>query len=215
MTRPTSVVNGRDRDVIPLLLDVHAVEEPRIIDVTHNKGVMWKGLDYSITKSDISREMSPDCDFEADCRSLPVDDESFDVIVFDPPHLPTAAASVNSSGIQREAYGLTETGDYREGDNINPLFLDFLTEARRVLSRDGVVLAKIADLVHNHRYQWQHVAFINAAEAAGMTACDVVIKCDPAASNLKSSKWKNVNHLRRAHCYWIVVRRDGRCEGSR
>ena len=97
-------------------------------------------------------------------------------------------------------------------DHVNDLFTPFLLEAQRVLRPRGIVVAKIADLVHNHLYQWQHVEFINAATALGMNPCDVAIKVDPASGNLASSKWKRVLHLRRAHLYWIVVRADGSCE---
>jgi SAM-dependent methyltransferase len=212
VTRPLSIVNGRDKDVIPLLLQVHAPEAPRILDATHNRGVMWKGLPYAVTSLDIAAEYEPDC--VADCRAMPLADASFDVIAFDPPHLPAAVATAGSSGIQRTQYGLTQHGDYRQGDNVSPLFVPFLHEARRVLSPGGIVIAKLSDFVHNHRYQWSHVDFINAASAVGMTPCDVIIKADPCASNLKSSKWQNVRHFRRAHCYWIVVR-NGRCEAGR
>ena len=209
--RPESVVYGRDRDVIPHLLAVHAVPDPDILDVTHNKGVMWKGLKYQVTSSDIDPMM--DCDFTTDCRDLHmVPDASYDVVAFDPPHLPAHIASPNSSGIERAQYGLTEHGDYRQGDNVSPLFAPFLVEALRVLRPNGIVIAKLADFVHNHRYQWSHVDFINAVEATeGLVACDVIVKADPCASNLKSSKWEKVKHFRRAHCYWIVVRK-GRCE---
>ena len=81
-----------------------------------------------------------------------------------------------------------------------------------VLKIGGIVLAKIADIVHNHHYQWQQVDFINAVREVGMTPCDMMIKCDPCAGSLQSSKWNNVKHLRKAHCYWIVVRNSKRCE---
>lgn len=209
--RPESVVYGRDKDVIPLLLAIHAVADPDILDATHNRGVMWKGLKYRVTTNDVDEQF--DTDLTLDCRNMDiVPDSSFDVIAFDPPHLPAHAASANSSGIERLQYGLTEHGDYRQGDNVSPLFAPFLHEAKRILRPEGIVIAKLADFVHNHRYQWSHVDFINAAFAEGMTPCDVIVKRDPAASNLKSSKWENVKHFRRAHCYWIVVRRDARCE---
>ena len=209
--RPTSFVQGRDKDVIPVLIRIHAVKEPRILDVTHNKGVMWKGTPFAPVTFDINPDVNPD--HVGDFRDLSRFAEgSFDVIAFDPPHLPAAAASANSSGIEREQYGLTEHGDYRQGDNVSPAFEPFLRETRRVLGPKGIVIAKIADLVHNHRYQWQHVDFINAARHVGMTPCDVVIKADPCAANLKSSKWESVKHFRRAHCYWIVVRNSKRCE---
>lgn len=209
--RPESVIYGRDHDVLPVLFQVHAPDAVDILDCTYNRGVMWKGSGWAPT---VTSDSNPDCDaeHEADFRSLPFPDGSFDVVVFDPPHLPAAAASANSSGIEREQYGLTEHGDYRQGDNIVPAFAGFFTEAKRVLRPEGVVFAKLADLVHNHRYQWQHVDFVVAARAAGMTPCDALIKADPCASNLKSSKWQKVHHLRRAHAFWLVVRNSPRCE---
>lgn len=87
----------------------------------------------------------------------------------------------------------------------------FFKEAKRILKENGIVLAKIADIVHNHKYQWQHVDFIIAAREIGLTPCDMIIKADPNAGNLSSSKWKNIKHVRKAHCYWIVCR-SGTCE---
>ena len=100
----------------------------------------------------------------------------------------------------------------RDGDNVGELFEPFLKDASRVLKPGGIILAKVADLVHNHRYHFQHVMFINAVQSCGMTPCDLMIKCDPNAGNLKSSKWESVKHFRKAHCYWIVVRNSDRCE---
>ena len=209
--RPTSVLFGRDPEAIGRLLSIHAPESPLILDATANRGVMWKGCEFHPHRTlDIDPEMAPDD--VGDFRAMPYPDASFDVVAFDPPHLPNASGSAGSSGIERMQYGLTGNHDYAEGDNVSPAFSPFLAEARRVLRDDGIVIAKIADLVHNHRYQFQHADFIAAAEATpGLTPCDLLIKADPAAANLKSSKWKKVHHLRRAHCYWIVVRK-GRCE---
>jgi hypothetical protein len=153
-----------------------------------------------------------DLDFVGDFAKMPFDNGSMDVIVFDPPHLPTHAASVNSSKMWEKRYGVTDSGEGREGDNVCGMFKGFLLEARRVLKVDGIVLAKIADLTHNHRYQWQHVDFINDVREVGMTPCDLMIKCDPNAGHLESSKWQHVKHLRKAHCYWIVVRNSDKCE---
>lgn len=42
--------------------------------------------------------------------------------------------------------------------------------------------------------------------------CDMLIKRDPSAGNMISGAWKNQMHLRRAHCYWIVLRNSNKCE---
>lgn len=212
--RYKSVLMGRDNEVIPLLLEIHCnIENPYILDCTHNKGTMWKGLNYNLKTLDI--DPSFNTDFVGDFRNMDfIEDNSFDVLVFDPPHLPTNAASEHSSNIWKKRYGITDDKDMgRDGDNVSEMFIPFLDEAKRVLKRDGIVLVKLADLIHNHKYQWQHVDFINAVNrVGGMTPCDMMIKVDPSAGNLTSSKWTNVRHLRKSHCYWIVVRNSNRCE---
>lgn len=211
--RPYSVYHGRDNEVIPILLDIHCdVADPAILDCTYNTGKMWTGLNYKVTRMDIEPKF--EVDVVGDFTAMPFGDASFDVIAFDPPHLPNAAATPFSMVQQRweEVYGITGQGQGREGDNVSPLFEPFLKEAKRVLVPGGIVIAKISDLVHNHRYQWQQVDYILTVRKIGMTPCDMMIKCDPNAGNLKSSKWEKVRHFRKCHCYWIIVRNSQKCE---
>lgn len=211
--RCKSVLLGKDSEALSTLLTIHCgVPQPAILDCTYNTGVMWRGSPLKPHRMDINPEF--DVDTVGDFTAMPFGANTFDVIVFDPPHLPTNAASEGSSKIWLKRYGITnEKSVGRDGDNVTALFKPFLLEAKRVLMDDsGIILAKIADLTHNHRYQWQQVAFVNAAQEVSMTACDMLIKCDPSAGNLTSSKWVQVKHLRKAHCYWIVVRNSRRCE---
>ena len=206
-----SVLNGVDAEAIEVLLGIHcSTESPKILDCTHNTGKMWKGIPKDgLVRMD--KDPSFPIDVCADFFFLPFEEEAFDVVVFDPPHLPSNAASKGSSKIWEKRYGITDD-DRRRGDNVSSLFLPFLSEARRVLDQKGIILAKIADLTHNHRYQWQHIDFINAVIGVDMTPCDMMVKCDPRAGRLQSSKWKTVKHLRKSHCYWIVVRKTKSCE---
>lgn len=123
--RPKSLILGTDKDVLPVLLSVHCSQQsPSILDCTYNKGTMWKGLDYPITTMDIDPFFNTD--YVGDCRKMPFMNASFDVVVFDPPHLPTNAASQNSSKIWEKRYGITDSiNSGREGDNINALFTPF------------------------------------------------------------------------------------------
>jgi hypothetical protein len=216
--RPYSSIFGVDPEALTILLSVHSTPGAAILDCTFNTGKMWRGIRDRFEPT--SLDINPDykTDFVGDFRDLRavVGDRQFDVLVFDPPHLPVAAASEHSSGIWRDQYGLTANdGTGREGDNVSDLFRPFFHEARSVLRADGVVLCKIVDIIHNHRYQWQHIDLIEAARAEGMTPYDMLIKTDPCGGNLKSSLWQNVHHLRRNHCYWIVIRNSSRCEAKR
>jgi hypothetical protein len=207
----TSIINGRDPQVLTTLLTFYAHPKGTIYDVTCNEKRMWKGVSDagSVVYSDIDKTMNPSvmCNF----TQLPYKSGSGSVIVFDPPHLPKAAGSEHSLQPFVERYGLDKT---TEEDSIKSIFVPFLIEAKRVLNQEGLIFVKLSDYVHNHKYQWILVEFINAVwSVKGLTPTDLIIKCDPSAGNLISGKWKTSHHVRKAHCWWIIVRK-GKCEST-
>lgn len=150
-----------DGEIISNILKIHAVESPRILDVTYNSGKMWKSLDLVPIKCDINPEYK--VDVVSDFMEIPFKDKSFDVIVFDPPFLPVHADSEFSDRGYVKRYGLSSKYSRgRDGDNVSPMFIPFLIESKRILAERGILICKLADLVHNHKYQWQHVNFINS-----------------------------------------------------
>lgn len=206
--RPMSVMLARDPEVLQTMLGFYAQPGAKVIDVTANARRMWDGVVWpDVTFADIDPAMDPD--IIGDFRALPVEDASYDVVVFDPPHLPVAAASPMSDQRFAANYGL---GTAPQADNVSEYFAPFLKEAHRVLRPEGLIFAKLKDFVHNHRYQWMLADFIAAARAqVGLTPCDLIVKRDPSAGSLKSSKWQKAHHVRNAHCWWIIVRK-GKCE---
>jgi hypothetical protein len=210
--RPLSVMLARDPEVLTTMLEFYAWPGARVLDVTANARRMWKGVDHpgGVTYVDIDPAMNPD--IIADFRALPCDPGSYDVIVFDPPHLPSAAASPQSDQTFAGNYGL---GHAPKADNIAEYFPPFLAEASRVLAQEGLIFAKLKDFVHNHNYQWMLNEFVTAVKAVpGLTPCDLIVKKDPSGGGLKSSKWQKAHHVRNSHCWWVVVRK-GRCETRR
>src|SRR5258708_34345285 len=86
-----------------------------------------------------------------------------------------------------------------------------LKQAKRVLKPDGLLLAKITDMVNNHRSKWAHCDFMRMAEDAGFTVCDVIIKI--RSGPMVSNKRQNAHHARKRHCFWIVCRNGEDCKG--
>lgn len=204
--RIESVWVGRDRELLNAMFDFYAPLADRIVDVCCNSRRMWGAWADTAVGYDIDPRVRPDvvCSWNA----LPDADSSVDVLLYDPPHLPLAAATASSLHSFVRNYGLDRS---LRADNIAGLHAPFLREAQRVLRADGLVFAKIKDYIHNHRYQWNLEAFNSSARAAGLTPCDVIVKRDPAAGRLSSSQWQTAHHARNVHCFWVVVR-NGTCE---
>lgn len=218
MQRPISIVT-KDQDALRALISIHAPRwaTNRILDTTYNTGKMWKGIplypnkgwteaDNILTTMDIDPQYMTDIVWDyTKLDELVLHDVvdntggKFDVIVWDPPHM---AHAKNSIHVEQYGVDVKLVADMWR----------FLQGAESLLAPGGIILAKIADQTHGGKYVWHHRDFLNAAELKGYTACDMMIKV--RKSPIIDPKWKNVYHVRKAHSYWICLRKGKKCQRS-
>ncbi len=202
-----SVWHGSDAALLEQLLDFYPRQRPRLIlDATVNRGRFWAGSRRPVIGLDIHPGFRPAV--VADHCRMPFPDCCFDVVVYDPPHVPNQGQDRSKDFATR--FGLGRKSPAANGYNLSPLYPPFVREAYRVMEPEGVLLCKIADYVHGHRFQWAHVELIQAATAVGFTACDCLVKVRKGP--IISPRWKTAHHARRHHCYWLVFRKSRRCE---
>jgi SAM-dependent methyltransferase len=202
-----SVWTGTDAALLERMLAFYPKSPPqKILDATVNAGRFWNGTKRSVLGIDIDIRHRPTV--VADNSRMPFKEHYFDVVVYDPPHIPNQGKDRSKDFNRR--FGLIIKSSSELGYNFSHTFPPFVREAYRVLRADGVLLCKIADYVHGHRFQWAHVELINAAIAVGFTACDCIVKIRRAP--ITDPRWKKAHHARRHHCYWLVFRRSRKCE---
>jgi len=201
-----SVWEGNDAELLEAMLQFYPRKPPeRILDATYGTGRFWKGTSREVTSLDIDSRREPD--YVADNRDMPFEDESFDVVVYDPPHLGSQGRSRSK---KYQNFGLNFEALKAQGYSLSYLYPPFMAEAYRVLIPEGILLCKVADIIQNHRYQWAHIDLKVAGEAAGFTACDMIIKVRKGP--MVSSKWKKAHHARKRHCHWLIFRKSRKCE---
>jgi hypothetical protein len=145
-----SVWEGSDAALLESMLDFYPRRPPEaILDATVNAGRFWKGSTRPVTGMDIDPSDQPDV--VGDFRNLPFADGSFDVIMFDPPHVPNQGRDREKDF--RDRFGLGEKSGPATKYSLAHLYPPFCQQAYRVLRPEGVLFAKIADYVHNHRMQ--------------------------------------------------------------
>jgi hypothetical protein len=202
-----SVWSGDDAELLEKMLCFYPKKPPvDILDATINAGRFWRGSRRKVIGMDIDSRFGPD--ILADHCEMPCADGSFDVVVYDPPHIPNQGKDRSKDFNDR--FGLVLKSPAESGYNFTHTFRPFLKEAFRVLRGDGVLFCKIADYVHGHRFQWAHVELVNAAAEVGFTACDCIVKIRKGP--ITDPRWKKAHHARRQHCYWIVLRKSKKCE---
>jgi len=82
-----SVWYGEDAELLERLLCFYPRKNPRkILDATINGGRFWRDSKRPVVGIDIDQRHRPT--FVADNTRMPFADASFDVVVYDPPHIP-------------------------------------------------------------------------------------------------------------------------------
>lgn len=202
-----SVWHGEDAALLERLLSFYPRKQPkRILDATVNGGRFWRLSNRPVIGIDIDPKHRPT--IVADNTSLPLKNEFFDVIVYDPPHIPNQGKDNKKDFNVR--FGLVLKSPKERGYNFSHTYPSFLREAYRLLKPEGILLCKITDYIHGHRYQWAHIDLALAARGIGFCPCDCIIKVRKGP--IIDPKWRTAHHSRRQHCYWLVFRKSDSCE---
>jgi hypothetical protein len=211
-----SAYTANNADVFPYILELHVPDGARIADVTYGNGVFWRNVDtekYDFHPSDIASGI--------DCRSLPYEDCSLDVLVLDPPYMEGFFRRQND----HKAGGGTHSAFrsyYSNGDEmpvgpkwhaaVTDLYFKAGDEAFRVLKKDGVLIVKCQDEVSANRQWLTHVEIIQEYEKKGFYTKDlfVVMRTNkPGISRLKQQV-----HARKNHSYFLVFIKHGKGVGQ-
>lgn len=204
---PASVWYGDDAELLEKLLDFYPKKRPRrILDATVNLGRFWRSSNRSVIGMDIEFRHRPQV--VADNTRMPLRDATIDVVVYDPPHIPNQGKDRSKDFNTR--FGLVLKSPKENGYNFAHLYPPFVREAYRVLRPEGILVCKITDYVHGHRFQWAHVDLIQAATGIGFCPCDCIVKVRKGP--IMDPRWKKAHHARRHHCYWLVFRKSQKCE---
>lgn len=202
----TSVYEDRaDAPLVKALLLLHwskrnPGEFPLVVDANWGGGLFWKGTSYPVVGMD--RDPQRAKDIQADNGSLPLRDESVDVLAYDPPHIPDVGRRVRAKYMSEQysiAWGQQDIGGST---------LAFLVEAVRVLRAGGIVIAKLSDQVQTGEKHWQVVDYVHGARVVGLTPCDHVVKVRARAG---PQPWGEAQqkHAWQRHSDFIVCRKGG------
>ena len=154
-----SVINERrNGPLIAAAASLWIKPDDLVVDVTYGRGRFW--TDYrpaNLVCHDIDPRLGDGVDF---CE-LPEDDESVDVVVFDPPYISVGGRNTSTVPDMLDRYGLEDAPTSPE--ELSELIACGISEAHRVLKRGGKLFLKTADYVTSGRYYPGHFYALNFA----------------------------------------------------
>lgn len=154
---------------------------------------LWRPDDF--TASDVDPDRAPD--FTADFTDLPVEDDTFDTVVYDPPYKLNGTGGSHSSD---EAYGVADKVKWQDRMD---LCIRGISECVRVLCPGGHLLVKCQDQVCSGRVRWQTFAFTEEALSNG---CELVDRME-LISYRPQPKGRSQVHARRNHSTLLIFKR--------
>lgn len=173
-----------------------------VVDVTYGKGNFWTVFrPQNLVAHD--KFVGDGVDF----RELPELDESVDVVVFDPPHMPQGGRENPSAKDFLDRYGLYD-GPKTKAE-VDLLYADGMSEAHRVLKPSGRLFVKCLDYINGGAFVQGRHTVVTTAHFVGFEQVDEFIhhsgrKIQP---NKRNGKPVVQVHSRRSHSFLCVFQK--------
>lgn len=184
------------------LMELYARPGQTVIDPTFGKGVFWKSVDvgqYDFHPSDLINGV--------DVRSLPFEDASVDVAVYDPPYRYVERTTVPSHvDEQYQLSGSLRLATRPGIDGVLDLYQDGIAEMMRVLRRGGFLFVKCQDTAGDGKQTWVHIEVMEMCRKADLEPVDLLVV---VTERPPPTRWKIQRSLKKAHSYFIVARKGG------
>jgi SAM-dependent methyltransferase len=192
-------------EIIQSILSLHCSGSIEL-DPTYSKGNFYKGI---ITEPKYKFDINPQVDgvIMANAENLPLEDNTINTIMFDPPFLATTGKSLttnNSSNKINKRFGV-----YPSEKELHQFYQNALREFYRILKLNGILIFKCQDKISSGKQYLSHCFIVNEAEKIGYYAKDIFILL---AKNRIVADWqlKNQKNARKYHSYFLVLEKSNK-----
>lgn len=194
-------------EIIKNILILHSPNGNIDLDPTYSKGNFYNNT--GIDKPKYIFDINPQSDEVkyGGSRNLPLENDSIDCEMFDPPFLATTGKSLNDSygsNIIAKRFGV-----YPSEKELHQFYVDGMKEAYRILRHNGILMFKCQDKVSSGKQYMSHVFIMNEAIKIGFYPKDLFILL---TKNRVVADWqvKNQKNARKFHSYFWVFQKTNK-----
>lgn len=196
---------GNSSQVFPKVLGLYVKPGAVIADLTIDSGRFWKNVDpraYRVVGSGIPAPNGKQPfvgQLIADARRTPYRDESFNVVVLDPPY-GNASTTPRTDGIQHSY----NTESLMTPKEIRGFYLAGIDEAERILKMRGILIVKCQNFVDGGRSHFMEEFIWLKALRQGFFRAEGKINMVPPGKPIMRHPDRPQQHERKNHSiFWI------------
>lgn len=196
------MISSVSHDQIEILRNISALHnggEPFECDPTFSEGVFYRTFPEPRFKFDLVPQREGVR--QADCRRLPLMNESIKSILFDPPFVISGdAGKENPTGLISQRFTC-----FKNYADLSSLYRSAISEMYRILEVGGILVFKCQDTVASRKQYLTHVDVVKWAEEEGFYSKDLFILI--TNNVMTDSRWKEQQHARKLHSYFLVFKK--------
>lgn len=171
------------------------------VDLTFGNGGFYGESGIKLPKV-ASFDIQPLKDFviQASSVSTPMSSVSVESVMFDPPFLTYIKAGRDHNSIMSKRFS-----GYWTYQELTDHYVGTLKESSRILKKNGIMIFKCQDIIHNHKMHCTHYNVIEWAKNYSLVLEDLFIL--GAKHRLPNAQRKRQLHARIYHSYFLVFRK--------
>jgi len=191
-------------EIIKNIIDLHIESGVIDCDPTYSTGVFYKKSKIEPPKYKFDLYPQSDDVIESNSMNLPLDDESLDSIMFDPPFVVSKGPSLKNP---KKGSNLISSrfSSYESIPLLWNFYKNSLEEFYRLLKPKGMLIFKCQDTVSGGKNYFSHNFVMNKALEIGFYPKDLFVLM--AKSRMISGNMKNQQHARKFHSYFWVFQK--------
>jgi hypothetical protein len=195
-----STISYEESEIIGDILYLHANGKNIDCDPTYSIGKFYKHEQKPKYKFDKFPQINGV--IQADACSLPLEDESVEVIMFDPPFVIGGKVKSGPEDSNIIAKRFTNFLNFEE---LKDMYSGALKEFHRILKSNGIVIFKCQDVVVSAKNHFTHCWVMMEAIQQGLYPKDLFIY---VVENRIIGKMNKQQHARKYHSYFWVLEKS-------
>lgn len=204
---PIRSISDNQEEIINNILNLHSPNKKIDVDVTYSKGVFYKsGVVTEPTMKFDLEPQTPDT-IKSDSSDLPIESESVNTIMFDPPFVIAGETYKNNTDSNSSKIAKRFSA-YKNFDELKEHYYNSLKEFYRVLKKGGIVIFKCQNTVSGGKQLFSHYFILKLALEIGFYPKDEFVLLSKSKMTSFGGRWKTQQHAMKYHSYFLVLKKE-------